>query len=146
MKSLPATVRIPCSGILLRCFLFFAVLALLPVILSARELRIENFESQVTVLPDGSVNVTESITFRFIGSWKGVYREIPVEYNTPQGMNYSLFLDVKRVTEDGSSLRYESSRERHYRKLKIYVPGAQDTTRTIVIEYAVSDALRFFED
>src|SRR5215475_14574935 len=129
MKILPATVRIPCSGTLLRCFLFFAVLALLPEILSARELRIENFESQVTVLSDGSVNVTESITFRFIGSWKGVYREIPVEYNTPQGMNYSLFLDVKSVTDSsGQSLKYESSRERHYHKLKIYVPEAQDTT------------------
>lgn len=115
-------------------------------IAAARELRIEKFEEQVTVLPNGSVDVTENITFRFIGSWRGVYREIPVEYNTPQGMNYSLFLKVKSVTEDGAPLKYESSRERHYRKLKIYVPGAEDTTKTIVIEYTVSDALRFFED
>ncbi len=66
---------------------------------------------------------------------------------TPQGLNYSLFLNIKRVTdESGSSLRYETSRERHYRKLKIYVPGADDVTHTISIEYTVSDALRFFED
>ena len=114
---------------------------------SARELRIEKFEEQVTLSPNGSVDVTENITFRFIGSWRGIYREIPVEYNTPQGMNYSLFLTVKSVRDDsGERLKYESSRERHYRKLKIYVPGAQDTTKTIVIEYTVSDALRFFED
>src|SRR5215813_7408946 len=109
--------------------------------LFARELRIEKFDEQVTVLPNGSVDVTENITFRFIGSWRGVYREIPVEYNTPQGMNYSLFLTVKSVRdEEGLKLKYESSRERHYRKLKIYVPNAENATKTIVIEYTVSDA------
>jgi uncharacterized membrane protein YgcG len=114
---------------------------------SARELRIEKFDDQVTVLPNGDVDVTETITFRFIGHWNGIYREIPVEYVTPQEMNYSLSLKVKSITDgDGGKLRFESSRERHYRKLKIYIPGAQDTTKTIVIEYTVSDALRFFED
>jgi uncharacterized membrane protein YgcG len=113
----------------------------------ARELRIEKFDDQVTVLPNGSVDVTETITFHFIGHWNGIYREIPVEFVTPQGMNYSLFLNVKSITDaDGGNLRFESSRERHYRKLKIYIPGAQDTTKTIVIEYTVSDAMRFFED
>ncbi len=132
---------------LLRCALIsVGALLLFASTATARELRIEKFDEQVTVLPNGSVDVTENITFRFIGSWRGVYREIPVEYNTPQGMNYSLFLRVKSVTEDGEALKYESSRERHYRKLKIYVPGAQDTTKTIVIEYTVSDALRFFDD
>jgi uncharacterized membrane protein YgcG len=113
----------------------------------ARELRIEKFDSEIVVSPKGSIDVTETIQVQFIGSWKGLYREIPVEYVTPQGLNYTLFLDVKRITdENGSSLKFESSRERHYRKLKIYVPGAQDAHKTIVIEYSVSDALRFFED
>jgi uncharacterized membrane protein YgcG len=131
-----------------RCLVYsIAVFFFFSLPLFARELRVEKFDSQITVLPSGSIGVTENITFRFIGSWRGVYREIPVEYNTPQGMNYSLFLDVKGVTDStGRSLKYESSRERHYRKLKIYVPEAQDSTRTIVIEYTVSDALRFFED
>ena len=113
-------------------YLFLLLLLLFASAASARELRIEKFESQVTVLPNGFVDVTENITFRFIGSWKGVYREIPVEYNTPQGMNFSLFLNVKSVTDSsGQSLKYETSRERHYRKLKIYVPEAQNSTRTI---------------
>ena len=148
MNKLRATLRIPgFSEIRFRySLLLFAILLFVPRLVSARELRIEKFDSQVTVLQDGSVDVTESITFRFIGRWNGVYREIPVEYNTPQQMNYSLFLNVKSITEDGSSLKYESSRDRHYRKLKIYIPGAQDTTKTIVIEYTVSDALRFFDD
>jgi uncharacterized membrane protein YgcG len=113
-----------------------------------KELRIEKLDAQIAVLPDGTVNVTESITVHFIGGpWHGLYREIPVEYVTPQGMNYSLFLDVKRVTNgSGHDLKYESSRERHYRKLKIYVDNADNSVQTIIIQYSVSDALRFFDD
>ena len=114
----------------------------------AKELKIEKFDAQITVLPNASVDITESITVHFIGNgWHGLYREIPVEYFTPQGMNYSLFLSVTRVTNgSGHDLRFESSRVRHYRKLKIYVPEADNSTQTINIQYTVSDALRFFED
>src|SRR5690242_5442995 len=115
---------------------------------SSRELRIENFESTIIVSKDGSIDVTENIKAHFLGApWHGLYRTIPVEYVTPQGLNYSLFLDVKRITEgDGSPLRYETSRVRHYRKLKIYVPNADNSVHTISIQYSVSDALRFFDD
>ncbi|HET9322100.1 MAG TPA: DUF2207 domain-containing protein [Bryobacteraceae bacterium] len=115
---------------------------------STRELRIEDFQSETIVMPDGTINVTETIRAHFLGGpWHGLYRTIPVEYVTPQGLNYSLFLNVKRVTdESGRTLKVESSRERHYRKLKIYVPNADNSTRKISIEYSVSDALRFFED
>jgi uncharacterized membrane protein len=127
--------------------LFFALSPLFVSSAGARELHIEKFDSEIVVSPNGSIDVTETIQAQFIGSWKGLYREIPVEYFTPQGLNYTLFLNVKRVTdENGNSLKFESSRERHYRKLKIYVPGAQDAHKTVVIEYSVPDALRFFED
>ena len=136
-----------CPANLRRLSILFVVLACVASALPARELRIEKFDEQVTVLPNGTVDVTENIRFRFIGHWNGVFREIPVEFNTPQGMNYSLFLKVKRIADgNGESLKYESSSVRHYRKLKIYIPGAEDTTKTIVIEYTVSDALRFHED
>jgi uncharacterized membrane protein len=115
---------------------------------STRELRIENFHSETIVMPDGTIDVTETIQAHFIGGpWHGLYRTIPVEYVTPQGLNYTLFIDVKRVTDGtGRTLKYESSRERHYRKLKIYVADADNSTQSISIEYSVSDALRFFED
>jgi uncharacterized membrane protein YgcG len=133
---------------------FLAVAVVLASIFAAaagfatRELRIENFQSETIVMPDGSIDVKETIQAHFIGGpWHGLYRTIPVEYVTPQGLNYSLFLDVKRVTDGrGHALKCESSRERHYRKLKIYVPNADNSTQNISIEYTVSDALRFFED
>jgi uncharacterized membrane protein len=131
------------AAILFSLFLFSPALAL-----STRELRIENFQSEVLVMADGTIDVTENIQAHFVGGpWHGLYRTIPVEYVTPQGLNYSLFLEVKRVTDGtGRALKYETSRVRHYRKLKIYVPDADNSTQTISIEYSVSDALRFFDD
>ena len=123
-------------------------LLLLSSPLPAKELRIEKFHSQVTVLSDSTVDITETIGVHFIGGpWHGLYRDIPVEYVTPQQMNYSLFLNVTRVTDaSGHDLKYESSRVRHYRRLKVFVPNANNSFQTINIEYTVSDALRFFDD
>ena len=125
------------------CLLF-----MLAGLLSAKELRMSKFFSEVVVLANGKVDVTENITMQFIGGpWHGIYRTIPIEYAGPGGLNYSLFLDVKNVTDGtGRKLKFESSQERQYRKLKIYVPDADNSTQTIVIEYVVSDALRFFDD
>ena len=113
-----------------------------------REQQLKKFVSDIVITPDGDVDVTENITFRFIGGpWHGIYRKIPIEYSGPNGMNYTLFLDVKRISdEEGRPLRYESSHERQYRKLKIFIPNADNSTHTVSIEYVVSDALRFFDE
>ena len=94
-----------------------------------RTLVIQSFDAEIAVAADGSIVVEETIVPRFTGSWNGIFRTIPVQYRTPQGLNYTLRLDVQSVTDDeGRDLKYENSRERQYRKLKIWVPGAQDTT------------------
>jgi len=115
---------------------------------AAKDRRLLKFYSDIDILPNATVDVTEHITFQFIGGpWHGIYRHIPVEYAGPSGLNYSLFLDIKRVTdENGNKLRYQTSRERQYLKIKIYIDNADNSTRTISIEYTVSDALRFFDD
>jgi uncharacterized membrane protein len=114
----------------------------------AKELHIQNFASRINVARDGTIDVTEKIDVQFIGGpWHGLYRSIPIEYVTPQGLNYSLFLDVKSITDAaGHKLKYDSSRVRHYRKLKIYIPNADDSEQSISIEYTISDAIKFFED
>ena len=126
-----------------------ALLTLTPCPASAqrREQQLKKFVSNIVIAPDGDVDVTENITFRFIGGpWHGIYRKIPIEYAGPNGMNFTLFLDVKRVSDENGPLRYESSRERQYRKLKIFIPNADNSTHTISIEYVVFDALRFFDE
>lgn len=112
-----------------------------------RSLAIEHFNATIQVRSDASIDVTESIVARFTGSWNGIYRTIPVKYRTPQGFNWTLHLDQVSATDgDGRPLRLEASRERHYIKYKIWVPGAQDVTRTVVLHYRAKNGLRFFED
>ena len=127
-----------------------ALFLLLPVFLAAqaKQLRITKFNSDVVITPDSKVDVTETITFRFTGGpWHGIIREIPVEYAGPHGSNYTLFLNLKSVTDEGGTkLKVENSRDRQFLKLKIYVPDADNSTRTISIEYTITNALRFFDD
>jgi hypothetical protein len=110
-----------------------------------RSIVIERFDVDIDVRADGTIEVVETIRLRFTGSWNGIYREIPVEYRTPQGLNYTLRLQGLSVT-DGSDgpLRYESRRHRHYRQLQIWMPDARDVVRTLVIRYHVANGLRFF--
>ena len=62
---------------------------------SARQLKIEKFSAEIFVQPDSSLDVTETIEADFIGVWHGLYRTIPIEYVTPQGFNYSLFVNLE---------------------------------------------------
>jgi uncharacterized membrane protein len=114
---------------------------------SARELTINSFHAEVDVRPDATLDVTETIEAHFSGEWHGLYRTIPVEYRTPQGLNYTLFLKVLSVADDnGNPLKYEVSTQNGYEKFKIYVPDAVNATRTVVLHYSVRDGLRFFDD
>jgi len=114
---------------------------------SARQLKIEKFSAEIFVQPDSSLDVTETIEANFIGVWHGLYRSIPIEYVTPQGFNYSLFVKLVGATDSaGLPLKVESSRDGHYLKWKIYIDNATDIDRTIHLEYKVRNGLKFFED
>jgi uncharacterized membrane protein len=115
--------------------------------LAQRTLVIERFDSTIAVSADGSILVEEYIVPKFSGTWNGIFRTIPIQYESPQGLNYTLRLTIESVTDDeGRSLKYESSRERHYRKLKIWVPGATNTTKIVKVIYRVANGLRFFDE
>jgi hypothetical protein len=112
-----------------------------------RSLGIEGFDAAIAVRRDGSVDVTETITAKFTGSWNGIYRTVPVEYHTPQGFNWTLRLELLGATgPDGRRLKVESERDRHYIKYKIWVPRAENATHTVVLRYRAKNGLRFFED
>jgi len=113
----------------------------------ARTLTFERWDDQIQVDADGSILVTESLTVRFTGAWNGIYRTIPLEYHTDQGFDFHLNVDVDSVTDENfTALHFEQSHPQGRLKLKIFVPGATDTTRTILVKYHVANALRFFKD
>jgi len=115
--------------------------------LAARSWRIADFDDNISIAEDGSAAVHERITLTFEGQWHGIHRFIPVEYPGPRGTNYTLFLDVTRIADgNGGKLKYETSTSHGFRDLKIYIPDAVDATRTVEIDYAVRNGIRFFED
>src|SRR4029077_17681706 len=54
--------------------LLFAALLAVPA--SARTLRIRDFHAELDVLPDSSLDVTETLRVDFEGAWQGIYRTI----------------------------------------------------------------------
>ena len=132
----------------IRCIVAIILLTLsvaMPAI--ARTLVFKHFDAQIQVHPDGTIDVTEVIEAQFTGAWHGIYRTIPVEYTDDAGLNYTLLLDQISATDnDGEKLKLEHNREGRNIKFKIYVPAAEDATRTILLHYRVLDALRFFAD
>ncbi len=114
---------------------------------AAKSWRISDFQDNITVEKDGSALVRERISLVFVGEWHGIHRTIPIEYPGPDGTNYELFVEVQNVTDgEGGNLKYESSRVKGDRDLKIYIPNAVDTTKTVEITYEVRNGTRFFKD
>ena len=108
---------------------------------------VDRFDAAIGVMKNADIDVTEKVTFTFTAHRNGIYRTIPIEYRTPQGFNWSIGVTFLGATDgDGNVLRVEQGRTGHYLKLKIWVPGAENATKTITIHYRASNALRFFDD
>src|ERR1700691_6588389 len=92
-------------------------------------LTIQSFKSEIAITPDGMVDVTETIQAHFAWAWHGLYRTVPVQYTTPQGLNFTLDVEPVSITDDsGTNLKYETSTANGYLKFKIYVPDAVNAT------------------
>ena len=127
-------------------WLFLAV-CLLTSPLAARTWHISDYHQTISIAPDGSAIISERIDCAFVGEYHGIHRTIPFNYPGPQGTNYKLFLTVTNITDGaGNQLKYESKTKGDYRVLTIYVPGAVDATRTVQVDYAIKNPVRFFED
>ena len=136
----------PCGRICYPTFLLLTAILVLALPAAAKSWRVSNFQDTITVNPDGSALVNETITLNFDGEFHGIHRTIPIEYPGPNGTNYQLFVTVTSVTdENGAKLKYDSSTSGAYRDLKIYIPNAVDATRIVEIAYRVRNGTRFFD-
>ena len=62
---------------MLRVLSLLAGGAALPSVAWARDLRIEGFDAQIVVEPDGTIDVKESIQGYFGGAWQGLLSNHP---------------------------------------------------------------------
>lgn len=132
-------------------FIFFAVLllTLLPVTAQAAE-RIDLFESDIRVLPDGKMKVREDITvnIRHEEIRHGIFRDFPTSYKDASGHVYRVGFDVENVLFDGSPVSYKVSRRSNGVRIQIgdadkWAPRGK---HTYSIYYETSGQLSFFKD
>ena len=138
-----------------RCQRFAAALVRLTVLVALvspamsilaqeRAYWIEDFQIEIDVREDGSIEVMERLRFRFDGSFNGIYRDIPMRYDSPWRVDYRLRIEPIAVTDGvGGRVRFETSREGEDLRFKVWVPDATDAARTVVLRYRVQRALRF---
>ena len=127
-----------------------ALIAAIPfghgLLAAPRSLSIQRFDLDAQVQADGVVLIREHLTARFNGSWNGLRRRIPLLVNR-DGRIDPLGLEILSVTDPlGQPLRTETSRSGEDQDMRIYIPGAADSTRSVVLTYQVINGLHHYRD
>jgi len=122
--------------------------ALPSAVAAQRSMVLERFDSELRVSLDGSVEVTETLHVRFSGEWQGIFRDLSLEHRTAEGRDERLKVELLGITDGtGGALEFEAWNEDALtRRFQVWIPGARDATRTVVIRYLLSNVLRFFDE
>ncbi len=134
----------------LLCFLILGASGAISNLASAAPEEILSFRSRITVQPDSSMTVRETIRVRGAGRKisHGIYRDFPTRYRDRAGNRYRVDFRVLEVRRDGNTEGYHIKRlsngERVYlgRKNVLLPPG--EYTYTIV--YRTSRQIGYFKD
>ena len=140
------------AAILLGTLLPSAALLVLPPLsgpLAAQE-RILSYESEVEVLADGTVEVTERITVRAEGRQirRGIYRDFPTRYRDRYGNRVRVGFEVVGVERDGRPEEWFT--ERLSNGVRITTGGDAllpvPAEYTFTLRYRTTRQLGFFEE
>lgn len=108
--------------------------------------HITNFQTELTVLPNRTMQVVERISYDFGTTARhGIYRELPLTYSK-EGSRYTVRYDLQAVTDArGQSLPKKLSRTNGQFRIRIGDPDKTITgEHTYVIRYVVTRALPQF--
>ncbi len=130
-----------------RCFL---LLVLVVSSLAEADERILNFHSDVRVLADGMIEVTETIKVRSEGKQirRGIYRDFPVEYQDNLGNKHQITVEPLLVLRDDIPEQYHTVR--NSRDIRTYF-GSSDRLLspgeyTYTFRYRANRMLGFFNE
>lgn len=109
--------------------------------------RIENFNSDISIQKDGTIEITETIKYFFDTYRHGIFRNIPFT-KRDKGKRYDLDLSFKPVTDEkGNKYQVSKSKQGEQWVLKIGDPNRTISGEHIyVISYTVKGALGYFSD
>ncbi len=105
---------------------------------------IPQLDVSVTVNPDTSFRVVETITYDFESEYRhGIFRDIPMYDETVSGQRRTYGVTVNSVTMDGGSVPWTSSENGPFLNVKIGDPNQTITgAHRYVVDYTVADGLR----
>ena len=129
---------------------FVGVLLLLLPLFAAADERILGFQSDITVMQDGWIEVTESIQVRAEGNRirRGIYRDFPTEYFDKLGNRYEVDFQPLAVLRNDASESFHSQQYRngvrtYFGRSDRYIEHGVHTYR---FRYRASRMLGFFEN
>ena len=105
---------------------------------------IREFDVAVTIAPDTTFTVVETIRYDFEGEYRhGIYRDIPRYDETWSGARWNYRIQVSSVTMDGAPVPVEYTEEGPFLRARIGDPFTTITgVHTYVITYTVAGGLR----
>lgn len=126
---------------------FFASLIFFPFSFIFAEEKINDFDVQIKINSDASINVTETIKYDFGDAERhGIFRDIPVKYKTSWG-NKSINLKLKDVSRDDVSENYEINSDGNKKSIKIGDPDILLKGEHVYkITYEIKNAINYFEE
>jgi len=133
--------RVTCAAALLLSAVASSVNA------QAHDIRIRDYGALLTVHTDGTLDVVEQLTIHFTGEWHGLNRDLSLRHNSGQGRQVKLDVEDGPITDAAGNpleVEHQTQDAGWTRRYHIYIPGAVDADRTIVIRYRVKNAIRFF--
>lgn len=140
------------------------IIAIISIVLGqnavqAKSYQVEDMDIQATVNDDGSVNIEQKITYKFNGSYNGIYINIPyqledieaeenddlyngkeVTVNKVSTINNGVETEFNKVNSaiNGNKNVYTTTTESGLQKIKVYSPS-NNTTKTFKIDYIISN-------
>ena len=110
--------------------------------------RIEDFQADIAINKNGSINVTETIIYFFDTPRHGIFRNIPFTKRDDQNKRLDLaFDDFKVADENGKKYKFEKTKEGEELIIKIGDPNKTIEGKHVYkISYSVKGALGYFED
>lgn len=113
--------------------------------------EITSFHAEVRVLPDGSLDVTETIDYRLGAGLtkRGIFRDFPMTTPTASGGRAPVTFEVLSVTRNGRAEPYTLLRENGHTRVRIGLPDVflpAPSQQTYELRYRTDGQLRGFPD
>ncbi|WP_209008562.1 DUF2207 domain-containing protein [Roseibium polysiphoniae] len=130
--------------------LLFAVTAFFWMAGAQADERILKFLSDIEVMEDGHLRVTETISVRAEGNEikRGIFRDIPLRAKDADGWTHDVGFELLSVHQDGKNARYFTRRNGD--GIRIYIGDEsvflEPGTYTYAITYVMDRQVRFFSD